>query len=73
MLLEGSGLEPVAAGELGVGALRAAESDLHRPKAVLLEPVAAVLVQLLVGLGQHALASPSLAARATVSSSSCSL
>src|SRR5206468_3696342 len=48
LLLEDGGLESVAVGEPAVGALRAAVGDLHRPKAMLLEPVAAVLVQLLV-------------------------
>jgi hypothetical protein len=63
LLLEDGGLEPVAAGELGVGALRAAVGDLHRPKALVLESVAAVLVQLLVGLGQARAGEPELVCR----------
>src|SRR2546423_298157 len=43
---------PLAAGELGVGSFRAAVCKLHRPEALRLEPVAAVLVQLLVGFGE---------------------
>ena len=39
MRLESSSLEPVAAGELGVRALGAAECHLHRAEALGLDPV----------------------------------
>jgi hypothetical protein len=69
--LERGWREPVADGEIGVPALRAPVCHLHRPEALRFEPVAVVLVQPLVGLGEARAGEPELvAACATVSSSS---
>ena len=61
--LESSRSEAVAAGELGVRALGAAECHLHRPEALGLEPVAVVLVQLLIGLGETGSSEPEVVRR----------
>ena len=55
--------EPVADGEIGVRALRAPVCHLHRPEALRFEPVAVVLVQPLVGLGEARAGEPELVCR----------
>ena len=51
--LERAARQTVALGEAGVGPPRAAVGDLDRPEELLLEPVGALLVELLVGVAER--------------------
>ena len=67
------GDRPLAAGELGVGALGPAVSHLHGPEELLLELVGFLLVKLVIGLSRDASATAISSIASARPSSSCCL